>query len=385
MDVKKNGISVLIASYFFPPEITPRAFRTYELVKELSLRGYSIDLFIPKVGCNEKDFEIKNVSINYVNSLKSNHIIQSKTDRGKKINKHKFVLLHYLKRLIRYFIGEDPRTLYYSKKLFQKLIKEKQNKKYDFIISVGLPFYVHLAIAKYIKYSKQQCVAVCDYGDPFYLNPVQNRFWGLKFLEKWVIKQFDFISIPTEKSIDYYTHYKEESRIKIIPQGFNFSNIKLEPYKKNSLPTFCYAGIFYKNIRDPDFLFKFLSSIESDFRFIIYTRLNDDFFQETIKKYKEKLGERIILKDFIPREELIKEMSKMDFLINLKNENSNQVSSKLIDYALSKRPILNIDKNNFDKEMIYNFLNGNYDGALKINIDDFNIKSVVDKFEALIK
>lgn len=384
MERNLKGKSILVTSYFFPPEITPRAFRTYELVKELSLRGYSIDLFIPKIDYVEKDDALKNVTIYFVNSLKDNSVLSRKETKEKKVNLFKIIPIQYIKFLIRFLIGENIRSLYFSKQLFKKLIIDKADKKYDFIISIGLPFYVHFAVARYINCSNQQCVSVCDYGDPFYLNPVQKKFIGLKFLEKWVTKQFDFISIPTEKSIHYYTDYKEKSRIKVIPQGFDFSNIKLESYKNNRIPTFCYAGVFYKDIRNPNFLFEFLSSLDYDYRFIIYTRLDDEFFQETISMYKEQFGERIILRDFIPREKLIKEMSKMDFVINLENENSNQVPSKIIDYALSKRPILNISKNNFEKDTIYNFLNGNYDGALKINIDDFNIKNVADKFEALI-
>jgi hypothetical protein len=384
MKCKKKGKSILVASYYFPPEITPRAFRTYELVKELSKRGYNIDLFIPKINQNENYEHLKNISINFVDVLKYKTVIPNNEHKENKVNVRKKVLLRYIKKVFRFFVGEDFRLFYYSGKLYQKLIIDKSNKKYDFIISIGLPFYVHLAIARYIKNTNQQCVSVCDYGDPFYLNPVYKKFYLLKFLEKWVLKQFDYISIPNPKSINYYTDYKEKSRIKVIPQGFDTSNIKLETYKKNKIPTFCYAGIFYKDIRNPEFLFEFLSALEFDYRFIIYTRINDEFFQEIISKYREKFGDRIILRDFIPREELIKEMSKMDFLINLENENSNQMPSKVIDYALSNRPILSISKNSFHKDTIYEFLNGNYDEALKVNLEDYNIKNVADKFEKLM-
>ena len=41
-------------------------------------------------------------------------------------------------------------------------------------------------------------------------------------------------------------------------------------------------------------------------------------------------------------------MSKMDFLINLENLNKEQSPSKLIDYAISKRPIFSFNQNNFN-------------------------------------
>ena len=35
------------------------------------------------------------------------------------------------------------------------------------IISIGLPFYVHLATSLYINKYKQIGTKICDYGDPF--------------------------------------------------------------------------------------------------------------------------------------------------------------------------------------------------------------------------
>ena len=58
--------------------------------------------------------------------------------------------------------------------------------------------------------------------------------------------------------------------------------------------------------------------------------------------YKEKLGERLDVRSYIQRESLIRELSHCDFLINIKNESSVQSPSKLIDYALTHRPILTI-------------------------------------------
>ena len=77
-------------------------------------------------------------------------------------------------------------------------------------------------------------------------------------------------------------------------------------------------------------------------------------------------------------------MIKMDFLINLENEKSNQVPSKVIDYTLSKRPILSINKDNFNENEFLDFLNGKYDKAIKIKIEDYDIKNVVNQFEQLL-
>ena len=71
--------------------------------------------------------------------------------------------------------------------------------------------------------------------------------------------------------------------------------------------------------------------------------------------------------------------------VNIKNINSpNQLPSKLIDYGIAGRPILDVDPQHPDYKQIDEFLSGNYSSALKIdNLEDYHIRNVVDKFEAL--
>lgn len=372
---------ILITSYKYSPEITPRAFRTLELTKEFSRRGYHVDLFIPDTE-QKNDKNEENVTKYCIqHNISFNDVKQNKsTSERKKIYRK---IRSIIGNLLKYLTG-DRVALRYTRYLRHYLLQNSINKKYDAIISIGLPFYIHLATAIFIKKTNQECVTIADYGDPFYYNPEFPKVFYLKYVEKWTLKYFKYITIPTLKSIQYYTCFKERNFIKVIPQGFNFSNVVINKYNKNDCPTFCYAGIFYRNIRNPEYLFEYLDSIDTDFKFVIYTRLHDHFCQEIVDKYKDKLGHKLVLKNFIPREQLIKEMSNMDFLINLENYNSGQVPSKLIDYALSGRPILSLAENKFDKEVFEKFLNGNYDEQTNININDFDIRKVVDQFENLI-
>ena len=83
---------------------------------------------------------------------------------------------------------------------------------------------------------------------------------------------------------------------------------------------------------------------------------------------------------------MIKEIKKMDFLINIENINlPGQLPSKLIDYAISNRPILSINTSNFKSENIIEFLNGNYQSRLVVdNLEDYRIERVTNKFIELL-
>ena len=59
-----------------------------------------------------------------------------------------------------------------------------------------------------------------------------------------------------------------EEKIRIIPQGFEITDIDEKKYIKNRVPTFCFAGMFYENIRNPQFFLDFLLSLKDDFKFI---------------------------------------------------------------------------------------------------------------------
>ena len=82
--------------------------------------------------------------------------------------------------------------------------------------------------------------------------------------------------------------------------------------------------------------------------------------------YVAASNNRIELRKYIPRENLLYELSKMDFLLNINNGTNVQTPSKLIDYALTQRPILSIDKGKLDTVLIEKFLQGDYSNSFII-------------------
>ena len=71
-------------------------------------------------------------------------------------------------------------------------------------------------------------------------------------------------------------------------------------------------------------------------------------------------------------------MSKADFLVNVdsifdRDDNVEAVPSKLIDYSLSERPIMNISSDFLDEELVIEFLDKNYKRKRVVD------KSIYDK------
>ena len=100
------------------------------------------------------------------------------------------------------------------------------------------------------------------------------------------------------------------------------------------------------------------------------------------------MKDKLEIRSYIPREDLLFELSKMDFLVNIVNLSGVQQPSKLIDYALTKRPTINIssDFTNNEKIVFNEFLKGDYFHQYTIqNIEKYNIENVAYQFLELAK
>jgi len=71
-------------------------------------------------------------------------------------------------------------------------------------------------------------------------------------------------------------------------------------------------------------------------------------------------------------------------LINFDNNTTLNVPSKLIDYALTNRPVLNIDKD-FQESDLMAFLDGNYSKRMPLpDPEQYHIKNVTKQFLDLL-
>lgn len=352
-------MKILLLSNFFYPENTPRAFRTTELALELSRRGYDVTIALPNKG------------IDYSEYCKKNNIKIEFFGRELKINNTNIFKKIRNRLLFEIFDYPDINLMLQVKKFLE-------NKKYDTIISIAYPHTIHFGVAVSLNRDITK-VWIADCGDPYMGNPMVKRFFYFKYFEKYFCEKVDYITIPIESGRDaYYEEFRK--KIKIIPQGFDFSKIKLEEYKPNKILTFVYAGTFYKGTRDPSLLLDYLSKLDFEFKFIIYTEAI-----KILEPYVNLLKNKLIIKKPIERSKLINELSKADFLINIKNNSGLQTPSKLIDYKLTNRPVLEIDSHLIDKKVIEEFFQQDYKNAMTLpDLKEYDIRNVAKKFIDLI-
>lgn len=364
---------ILIVSSSFYPQNSPRSFRTTELVKEFARKGHYVTVLTPKDNKIHIPFEKEHRVI-----IKDLGILTLQTFDITKGNKYYKIFKRVINRtLLQLF--EYP----YIELMFQVKKALKYEKEYDLLISIAVPFPIHWGVA-WARNRNHQIAKIwaADCGDPFYFNTHDtfNKLFYFQYLEKWFSRKADYITIPFDELKKYF--FREfEGKYKVIPQGFNFNEIKINDKKiKNEVITFAYAGSFIKDARDPRKFLDFLLTVQIPFKFIIYNKQ-----KEFTDPYKKELGDKLIVKPYIPRKELLFELSRMDFLVNIEYDPANQSPSKLIDYSFTKRPILLIRNKEFNKNIIHEFLIKNYTNQFKLdNIEKFNIEKVAKQFLELI-
>lgn len=369
-------MKVVIIGYSIYPINAPRAHRSTELAKEFGRQEHDVTLYalIGKYDYNkiENDYNVKVRNLGkHLFSRFSSDNIDRKPD-------------YFFTRAVKRVVGKYLEFPDIDLVRLTYLTLKKEN-SIDLLITVAVPFTIHWGAALFrslYKNKLKNTTWIADCGDPFMGNPFHKHPFYFKYIERWFSRKTDYLSVPIEEAKDaYYPEFRE--KIKVIPQGFNFDSIKIgEVFEKNEVPTFVYAGVFYTGVRDPKPLLDHLIKKQLDFKFIVYTKS-----LSVLDEYKNEINKRLFINDYIPRDQLIAEMSKADFLLNLENNTSLQSPSKLIDYRLAKRPILSINSNKaLDIEKIEQFLSGDYSQAMKIdNIEQYNIKNVVAEFISLTK
>lgn len=357
---------IVIVSKFFKPDITPRAFRTFELARELGKQGHDVKVLVP-VAYQDKYHKEADHQFEVLPLIKEWKQLQG---RNPAIKILRFILNHFLIVPNIYHLWSVPRGL-----------KKLDWSKIDGIISIAYPFTIHFGVSRFLRKTNSKTPWIADCGDPFYKNKearLPNPFY-FSYLESKYLKRCNAITIPTTNSIHAYPR-QLQSKIHIIPQGFNFDEIS--KYKntdhQNDILTFIYAGNFSANIRDPR---PFLECLATDFKdqnftFHIYTRPILD-----LSEYQKKLGSKLIIHPLIPRNELLKELSRADFVVNFENKHSTQVPSKLIDYGILEKPILSVKPFDLNIELISEFLSKEYKNSLVIgDLNSFNITLVAENF-----
>ena len=364
-------MKVVIISQVIHPRQSPRSFRATELAKYFAKFGHEVLLY-GALG----DYDYSAFTSETGVKVKSLGRMRFST-----LNSDSYVRDNIIDKVLRVLFG---RLLEYPDIELAFKVKSILKKEHgiDLLITIAIPYPIHWGAA-WAKKSLGAAFArtwISDCGDAYFRNPVgPPKPFYFKYIEDFWGRQTDFVTFPIDTPYDFLPSAQE--KFHVIPQGFDFSRVRIvDRFTEGETIQFAYAGATYPGYRDPTKMLEYLSSRpDIPFRFIVYTKAKSHF-----TRFQDILGDKMVLKDYIPREDLIYELSKMDFLINLKNDSVVQSPSKLIDYYLTKRPIIDITTDFNEKNYLDEFLCRDYTHQhIKRDISCFDINNVGQQFLGL--
>lgn len=366
--MKKQDILIISRSFY--PMNSPRSLRTTELVKEFARQGHEVTLLTVKNDEFHIPFEAEHgVTIKDLGPLRFPKIELGDSNG----------VMRLLKRVVRrgllqLFEYPDIELMYRVQKALQK------EANHDLMISIAVPYPIHWGVAKARSESHRIAkVWAADCGDPYYglQNDSFNAPFYFSYIEKWFCQKADFITVPFEGAKSAY--FEEfHHKMRVIPQGLSFPDkSNMDSESDNEVITFAYFGNIKSYLHYAIPFLEKLNAVEQDFRFIVYTR-EKKLFENTLDP--ETLN-KCILRDYVERDVLLRELSNVDFLVHFPYEEETQKSLKLIDYNYLKKPIL-VYKNEENSDKVFGeFLEYNFEN--KKDFEDYRkykIENICSRF-----
>jgi glycosyltransferase involved in cell wall biosynthesis len=230
-------------------------------------------------------------------------------------------------------------------------------RKYDCLISVSNPFTGHL-----VGYSVHRRFPslpwIADAGDPFSFveeAPRNNRklYGDLNVRwEKKVFRAAGAVSVTTNGTKERYEKGIPECAGKIIVIPPLLSGPGQEPPAPRIFPEdgklrLVFVGTLYRAIRNPDFLLQLYEKLLAT---PLADRLELHFFGNIndcsgcFAPFGELLGGKIFLHGVVSRDVVFRAMREGTVLVNIGNNTSYQLPSKVVEYASFGKPIVNLVK-----------------------------------------
>jgi len=368
-------VKILIVCYSYFPELSPRAFRWAAIAEELVCLGHQVQVIcasstsraerecvggveIHRAGSNARELVKRWLRLEATVAPASTAIKvgASVSVRNRVGQLMKSAYRHTVRKLL----WPDFAAFWYfsALKSAHALI---QDSRPDVVVTVSLPYTGHLVGLALKRHHAIRWLV--DIGDPFSFmteTPVNNTtlFRGLNARsESLVLEMADAVAVTTEGTRQEYLKCfptMDQSKIAVVPPLFVATSMKdgSVPYFK--LPNkirLVFAGTLYRTIRNPAALLELFGHLMSTplgakLELHFYGVLND--CKPCFDPYGDLLGSKIFIHGLVPRAEAVRAMQEATVLVNFGNSTAYQLPSKVVEYAMLGKPVLNFTKLDLD-------------------------------------
>lgn len=372
-----NSKSILIISHSYKPLLNARAFRWSSIAEEFVGRNIRVDVVTAWQKGQPRKETIKGVNVyrtggavieNLRGRLRSpqkrtglanfNNESRQKPSRFKALVSRGLHRLHDNTWKQLYWPDYACLWIYAAVKQANALLEEN---RYDAIYTISDPFSSHLAGYE-INKRWPGLFWLVDIGDPFSFRSgtPTNNHWLYSYLnlktEKKIFDAASVITVTTEPTRDKYLSLFEEAKQKmhvIPPLIANTTEQNMASLKETTQGSvkMVYVGTLYKSIRNPRYLLRLFERLTqsqsgTQVELHFYGSLND--CSDEFAPYRQYLNKSLFIHGLVNREQVFLATNKASVLVNIGNDNIYQLPSKVVEYAASGKPIINIARTEKD-------------------------------------
>lgn len=367
--MNKQQIKILVISFSYRPLNNPRSFRWTHLSEKFAAAGHFVDVVTSWIPGSPDTESVGNLSIHragwkFLERIRGRRRL-TREQAGKVARressslpaKAKHAILKGANWLWLNLYWPDPSCLWFfpARRMILALMARKQ---YDVIISVS-PTFTAVAVGHSVRKRAPDAVWMLDLGDPFsFLEgaPPNNTalYAGLnRWYERRVFKQVNVISVTNPQTQQRYAEVFPEStpKLQVIPPLLSLPQNDPKPMIPGRL---VYIGTMYRNIREPGFLLElFKRALEAGLSPETQLHCYGDVSSclDIIAAYEPLLGSRVFFHGVVPREIAAQALNEANFLVNIGNETTYQLPSKVVEYAATGKPVINLAKSKNDSSV----------------------------------
>lgn len=356
---------VFVLGHFYP-DPSPNGYCVQKIINELK-RDYIISVICTNSSNLSSDLS-KDMNIYYINNWRNK--LRNFATRKYKVSKHKvlrkmYYSIIYLTRLFRGLLALylwPTSEKWFINKAFKLLNDINAIKRIDTIVTVSIPYEAHISGLKFKKNNL----------NIKWLTYTLDRFSDNEALHKYALNKNALrkINIMSESEVHNLADMNfiignrrdwseslpgvsnDKFRVLSFPLICPLEDLGKEIFnKKDDKIHLIFAGTFYKKIRNPEYLLKLFTNINSD-KLVLHLFTRGDC-EDIINKYVKISNGNIINHGIISIENIHTAMQQADILVNVGNTVTDQMPSKIYEYISSGKPIINFYSNNLSYNDIF--------------------------------
>jgi glycosyltransferase involved in cell wall biosynthesis len=342
---------LLVISASYAPALNARAFRWTSLAEHFAAQGCEVDVVTKPHG----DAPACGVHIHRVGfrSAEAARARAARDPAGQSV----------ARRMWRALYWPDSDCVWYWPAR-QESVRLARERRYHAIVSVS-PSFTAVLIGRAALAANPRARWLIDLGDPFSLDTgiaFNNRalYAGLNArTERAAFAQAHAVTVTTPQTAGRYAEAFPESaaKIHVIPPLLSVpaAGADAAAFAPGTARRFVYIGTLYRQLREPGFLLQLFERLlaADPGRYELHLFGEAQAFAAELEDWRARLRGALHVHGVVPRETVVRAVADADLLVNIGNTTRDQLPSKVVEYAASGRPILNLARHADDSSVSF--------------------------------